>query len=459
MRVIVIGAGIAGLSAAIKLQQIGVEVVIIEARNRIGGRVCKASEFDFPIDLGASWIHGINGNPLAAIAEKLNLKLDVTDNPSLTSEECFGIYDEDGNLLDSDMEQNIRSKFVELMDIGKQYMDTLGKDLPLEKVLSLDKEEKKYSKKELQFMDWLKSGIEGWENTNLANLSAIGHYWENENMFNGGDGFVVDGFYNIVKELAQSLKGRTKLFLSQIVQRIDYGERSVCVHTTRGRTFTGDYVICTLPLGVLKSNYVTFTPPLPNWKVSAIKQIGFGLMNKIVLQFPEPFWDPNCNGLGYVSEQRGEFSFFLNLYPVLKKPILVCFVAADFAHLIENWSDEQIITKILGTLNKIYGKQKEIPKPVATKITRWGSDPFSRGSYSYMAYGSGHLDIENISQPVGRLHFAGEATFKPLGFTHGAFLSGLREARRIIEQVIDVNVIPSTKQHTFSQPEIQLAKL
>eukprot|EP01114_Cavostelium_apophysatum_P016729 TRINITY_DN4815_c0_g4_i2.p1 TRINITY_DN4815_c0_g4~~TRINITY_DN4815_c0_g4_i2.p1 ORF type:complete len:193 (-),score=46.06 TRINITY_DN4815_c0_g4_i2:105-683(-) len=182
MRVIIIGAGIAGLSAALRLIQLGIEVVILEGRNRSGGRVCKADEFDIPIDLGASWIHGVVGNPLAAVAERLNVKLDVTDNPSLTSSGYFEIYDEDGHLVDPETETKMRDKFEELTKVGRQFMDALGKDLPLESVLQLEDDDK-LSKKERRFFNWLKSGIEGWENTNLSNLSARGHYWENENQF------------------------------------------------------------------------------------------------------------------------------------------------------------------------------------------------------------------------------------------------------------------------------------
>jgi len=72
---------------------------------------------------------------------------------------------------------------------------------------------------------------------------------------------------------------------------------------------------------------------------------------------------------------------------------------------------------------------------VRYKITRWKSDPYARGSYSFLSYGSTLQDIERIAKPVGNLHFAGEHTFKPLGFTHGAFLSGVREAERINQRI------------------------
>jgi len=113
----------------------------------------------------------------------------------------------------------------------------------------------------------------------------------------------------------------------------------------------------------------------------------------------------------------------------------MCFVAADFAYDAEKLSDDDIVTSIMYTLTKIYGKTRKIPNPGKFKVTRWGQDPFARGSYSFMAFGSSHRDIEKLMYPVGRLHFAGEATFKPLGFAHGGYLSGKREAQRIINAI------------------------
>jgi len=105
MRVVVIGAGIAGLSAASELLKQGLDVCLVEARDRIGGRICKAEEFSVPIDLGASWIHGVSGNPLTEIAERVNLKLDVSDNQTLTNEGHFEIYDHEGNTFDGEIEK------------------------------------------------------------------------------------------------------------------------------------------------------------------------------------------------------------------------------------------------------------------------------------------------------------------------------------------------------------------
>ena len=106
------------------------------------------------------------------------------------------------------------------------------------------------------------------------------------------------------------------------------------------------------------------------------------------------------------------------------------FVAADFAKHVENWTNDQIISRVMQILSQIYGK---IPDPVNFHITRWGSDPFSRGSYSFMKVHSTPQHVQDLGRPVGRIHFAGEATAKYPGYTHGAFMSAKREVERILE--------------------------
>jgi len=246
--------------------------------------------------------------------------------------------------------------------------------------------------------------------------------------------FLADGFYNIINYLAKGVED--KILLNHVVQLVEYTRDGVRVETNRG-TFTGDYVVCTLPLGVLKSHSVKFIPPLPAWKEESIERIGFGLMNKIYLQFPEIFWNPEIEGLGYVSEvHRGEFGFFLTLNKLLKKPVLVCFVAAEFAKKAEKWSDQQIVDRIMEILTAIYGKNgKGIPQPTHYVLSRWGSDPYARGSYSFMRVHSTPKHLENLARPVGRIHFAGEATAKYPGYTHGAYISGEREVERIYKKI------------------------
>jgi len=136
-----------------------------------------------------------------------------------------------------------------------------------------------------------------------------------------------------------------------------------------------------------------------------------------------------------VSERHGEFNFFVNLVPMVQRPVLVCFLAADHAVAAEQWSDAETIDRLMPILDAMFGGGKALPRPVASRVTRWRSDPYARGSYAFMKVGATPADVEAIAAGVGRLRFAGEATFIFPGYTHGAFLSGKREATRILNEL------------------------
>jgi monoamine oxidase len=434
MKVIIIGAGLSGITAARDLIQLGFEVQVLEARSRVGGRICSGSHHfnGTPVDLGASWIHGVDGNPLGDVARTLKLKVDVTNNPNLTTGENYEIYDNDGNRIDNTLQEKLRAKFDSFISAGRKTLERFEHDLSMEEMLhhSSKSAPEQFTKEEQHFLDWLKAGVEGWDNTDLSDLSARNHFWEHDApLFSGGDGFVADGFYKIVQHLASDIAAH--VYLSHVVERVEYTNQNVRVTTNKG-VFTADYLLITVPLGVLKARSIGFHPPLPSWKEEAIEKIGFGLMNKIYLEFPEIFWDPKIEGIGYVSKaHRGEFGFFVTLNQLLQKPMMVCFVAAEFAKKVEKWTDEEIIDRVVEILTSIYGKHRQVPRPTAYAVTRWGNDPFARGSYSYMRVHSTPAHLENLAKPVGRIHFAGEATAKYPGYTHGAFLSAKREVDRI----------------------------
>ncbi|XP_073995222.1 lysine-specific histone demethylase 1A-like [Rhodnius prolixus] len=254
--------------------------------------------------------------------------------------------------------------------------------------------------------------------------------------------------------------------LNTAVKQIRYDNKGVEVVAAKGRnngslvTYTGDVVLCTLPLGVLKQsassanqpvpNVVQFMPPLPDWKISAIQRLGFGNLNKVVLCFDKQFWDPASNLFGHVGSttaSRGELFLFWNIY---KAPVLLALVAGEAAAIMENVSDDVIVGRCLAVLKGIFGNNN-VPQPKETVVTRWRVDQWSRGSYSFVAVGASGSDYDVLAAPVHpqtpspqdnppvlpRLFFAGEHTIRNYPATvHGAFLSGLREGGRIADQFL-----------------------
>lgn len=319
------------------------------------------------------------------------------------------------------------------------------------------------SSKDRQILDWHFANLEFANATPLSNLSL--KHWDQDDdfEFTGNHLTVRNGYSCVPVALSEGLD----IKLNAAVKHIRYGAHGVEVtvqnprNPTANTTYQADVVLCTLPLGVLKlavastsgqQNTVQFLPPLPEWKTSAVQRLGFGNLNKVVLCFEKIFWNPNANLFGHVGSttaSRGELFLFWNLY---KAPVLLALVAGEAAAIMENVSDDVIVGRCIAVLKGIFGNNG-VPQPKETVVTRWRADPWSRGSYSFVAVGSSGSDYDLLASPVvppttpgaganptqqqPRVYFAGEHTMRNYPATvHGAFLSGLREASRIADQLI-----------------------
>jgi len=252
-------------------------------------------------------------------------------------------------------------------------------------------------------------------------------YFDDDEEFAGEDRTLPDGFDRLVECLARGLDIR----LCIPVRRITVHTRGVRVETDQG-VIDADVVITTLPLGVLQAETVVFDPPLPPWKQTAIQRLRMGVLNKLVLQFPEVFWPVDREFVEYLSDDPGGFPLFWNPFRSTGIPILVGYTGGRRAWEMEAWSDEAIVEQAMQVLRRIFGLT--IPSPTAIRVTRWHRDPYARGAYSYIPVGGRGEDYEAMAEPVGeRLLFAGEATIRAYpGTVHGAYLSGIREARRLL---------------------------
>ncbi|NIP39639.1 MAG: hypothetical protein GWO07_15200 [Candidatus Dadabacteria bacterium] len=245
--------------------------------------------------------------------------------------------------------------------------------------------------------------------------------------FGGGDELFPGGYKQIVEYLSNGLN----IKLGQIVQSVEYSEKGVTVTTSKEK-FTGDIAIVTVPLGVLKKDTVKFSPPLPKAKTDAINRLNMGVLNKIALKFPKPFWPMERHFIGYVSDKYGEYPQFLNIGKYTSEPILLGFRGGNFANAIEGKSDQRISSEVMSVLKKMFGEG--ISNPEKMSVARWNSDKFAYGSYSHISPGATGMDYDIMAEPVGggKVLFVGEATIRKYPATvHGAYLYGLREAARI----------------------------
>ncbi|KNE73118.1 hypothetical protein AMAG_17266 [Allomyces macrogynus ATCC 38327] len=216
---------------------------------------------------------------------------------------------------------------------------------------------------------------------------------------------------------------------------------NVIVRCRDGTEFDADAAIIAVPLGVLKANAIKFEPELPKTKTEAIARLGFGVLNKVVLVFQEPFWDLGADSFGFLNPMdpatrsyvptRGQSYLFWNMTPVVKLPVLVGMIAGDAAVRLEAEPDQVIVQDAIKILERMHGAP--IPALLETIVTRWSYDEFSRGSYSYVARTASGDDYDRLAAPVGNtLYFGGEHTCREYPATvHGAYLSGVHAAAQI----------------------------
>ncbi|XP_076890144.1 polyamine oxidase 2-like [Bidens hawaiensis] len=416
--VIVLGGGLAGIAAARTLHNAAFQVILLESRERIGGRVCTDYSFGFPVDLGALWLHGVcNENPLAPLIGRLGLPLyrtSIGDNSLLFAHDLksYALFDMNGNQVPHELVLRVGKTFESILQETTKVSEEFTEDMSIQQAISIVLERNPKLRLEglpHKVLQWYLFDVENWF---AADTDAISlHCWDIEELLPGEHGIMVHGYEPVINLLANGLDIRLGHKCTDHVK----------VTVENGETFVADAAIVTVPVGVLKSKTISFEPRLPEWKEEAISNIGIGVANKIVLHFESVFW-PDVEFLGMVADTPYGCSYFVNLHRVTGHAALVYMSAGQLAKDIEKMSDEAAVGSAFIQLKKI------VPH-ASDPLLVGGSDVNSLGSYSYAKVANAHDICEKLRMPVHNLFFAGEATKDDYqGMVHGAYSSGVMAA-------------------------------
>ncbi|MBN3314364.1 KDM1B demethylase, partial [Atractosteus spatula] len=318
-KVIVIGAGASGLAAACQLQNFGMQVVVLEARDRIGGRVWDDKSLGLVVGRGAQIVNGCINNPIALMCEQLGIKMHKL------GERC-DLIQEGGRGTDPSIDKRMDFHFNAILDVVSEWRKdkTQLQDAPLgEKIQEVYKafiheSEIQFSELEEKVLQFHLSNLEFACGSNLQQVSA--RSWDHNEFFaqfTGDHTLLTRGYSSVINKLSDGLDIR----LQTPVQAVDYSGDEVKVTSSDGTQWIAQKVLVSVPLALLQKNVLQFNPPLPERKLKAIHSLGAGVIEKIALQFPYRFWDSKIQGADFFghlppsSDKRGLFGVFYDMDP------------------------------------------------------------------------------------------------------------------------------------------------
>jgi monoamine oxidase len=404
---IVIGAGMAGLKAAYDLRKAGKKVVVLEARDRIGGRIWTDRTFaPIPIERGAELIHGAKAETWSLVhAQGLgthaltNSQMRLPDGSWVPLNEM--VSDEgDADNLPAPLPTESLADYLTRLGVSPV-------DYPLEVHLAeIDTEQARY-------------------------LSALGIFQRiTDAKVDPQDYRLLGGYDQLCQQIAQVLDIR----LNQPITEIEWREHQVEVITQDGNVYTTAACIVTLPLGVLKARQVRFTPDLPVEKWAAVDALGVCDIVKLHFLFDHRVFEDGVDGIMNLESNPPYWWDGSEGYNGFTGQVLVGWAVGDNARQLMHIGEAKAIETALMSLRHTLNRPDLTP--VAARMMNWNDEVYTRGAYTYIPLGATeapHL----LAMPVSdTLFFAGEATHHWYGYVSGAYLSGARVASEILKVTV-----------------------
>lgn len=401
MNIAVVGAGAAGLAAAYELSNKGCQVTVFEARDRLGGRIWTDRSFGYPLELGAAWLHGGMTHPFVS---RCGGKVKESNPLNLM------LYDPQGKPVPPENCQQVIALQMDAVARALRAGAATDRAISLREAFAM-------ATPDPAEQEWLVRA----RSLPVADMDRMTGRWDEgaAQPPPASDLMPLNGYDTLLR-----VEGFAVRF-NEPVELVRWSD-DVELTTNQGK-HRFDKVILTLPLGVWRSGAVRFDPELPA-KTVALRQISVTVVNKVVLQYEEPFWDSEHDFFQMTYQREGRLATFFDGMRALGKPVLVGFASGQAAEELEGRQDFEVVDACLQALRPAF---PNVTWPRLCKVTRWGQEPFTRGSYSVLGPGVGGEIYDRLAEPVGPLFFAGEGTWRKAPATvHGAHFSGIRAARQ-----------------------------
>lgn len=428
--ILVLGGGAAGLMAAFTLAKAGKRVTVLEARDRIGGRIHTVHHpFSEPTELGAEFIHG-----------NLPLTLQLLKQAGIRKHPVdFEMWHfKDGSLVQS-------HEFIENWELLLEKLNSLEQDMPMSKFLEDYFSGEAFITMRQQVADY----VSGYDTANIADAScfALRREWNNES---DSDQYRIEGGYaSLLSYLtAEFQKMGGTIITDTPVKSIEWKKDSVKIKAIGGKVFTSSKVVVALPLGILQLNpenagAIHFYPEITVPR-TALSNIGFGQVVKILLEFNSVFWEKellapaagkDISGMGFLFT-NSEIPTFWTQAP-LKRSLLTGWLGGPPAYAVNDLSKDEVLNLALCSLAAVFNMSvQELHKELtAWDVVNWGNEPYTRGSYSYDKVNSAQARSILFEPIAETIYFAGEYLYEgsAMGTVEAALTSGKIAAERLLK--------------------------